>query len=233
MEVIFRCPPALEPVLPRPYAAVEALPEWFKSMPLKAHSALLGTDEWTVKRCPPFIDAMTYGFMMPLAADISYKDGAFSWDWEIAGTPLSAHTRSPIDFHDSAQAVGSPFFEEDSFLVKFNGFWTIELPPGHSLLVTHPINRADLPFLTLTGLVDVDRYKDNFVNFPAAWIKKDFEGVVAKGTPVAQCIPVQRENWSLRCETLSEAALQRQAELHLSILGEPGVYRKHFRSAKR
>ncbi|MFI4986820.1 MAG: hypothetical protein ACHQF3_05220 [Alphaproteobacteria bacterium] len=233
MEVIFRCPPWLEGKLPRPYPAVEALPEWFKSMPLKAYSATLGNEEWTVKRCPPFIDAMTYGFMMPLAADLAYKDGAFSWDWEIGGTPLSEHTRSPIDFHDSIQATGSPFFEEDCFLVKFNSFWTIELPPGYSLLVTHPINRADLPFLTLTGLVDADRYKDNFVNFPGAWIKKDFEGVVPKGTPVAQCIPVARESWALRCEPLSESALARLAELRMTIQSEQGVYRKNFRTAKR
>ena len=233
MEVVFRCPPWLEATLPRPFAAVEALPEWYKSMPLKAHSAVLGSEEWTVKRCPPFIDAMTYGFMMPLATDLAYKDGAFSWDWELAGSPLSEHTRSPIDFHDNSQAVGSPYFEEDCFLIKFNSFWTIELPPGYSLLVTHPINRADLPFLTLTGLVDADRYKENFVNFPAAWSKKDFEGVIPKGTPVAQCIPVEREIWQLRCETLSQPALARLAELRMTLQGEPGIYRKRFRTVKR
>jgi len=233
MEVVFRCPAGLEAILPRPYAAVEGLPEWFKNMPLKAKSAVLGGEDWTVKRCPPFIDAMTYGFMMPLAADLTYTDGAFSWDWGIGGTPLSEHSRSPIDFHDNSQAIGSPFFEEDCFLIKFASFWTIELPAGYSLLVTHPVNRAELPFLTLTGLVDADRYTENFVNFPAAWIKKDFAGVLPKGTPVAQCIPVEREKWTLRCEALSDGQSSRLAELRMTINAERGVYRKNFRANKR
>ena len=233
MDVVFRCPPALEAVLPRPFPAVEGLPEWFKTMPLKVYSEVLGGEDWTVKRCPPVIDAMTYGFMMPLAADLVVKDGAFSWDWQIPGTPLSAHTRSPIDFHDSSQVIGSPFFEADSFLVKFNGFWTIALPPGYSLLVVHPINRPELPFHTLTGLVDADRYKDNFINFPARWIAKDFAGVLPKGTPIAQCIPVARESWELRCDTLSEEALGHLAELRMTLQSERGVYRKKFRSNKR
>ena len=45
------------------------LPNWFKAMPHVAFSSLLHEEQMTVKKCPPFIDAMTYGFLMPLAAD--------------------------------------------------------------------------------------------------------------------------------------------------------------------
>ena len=86
----------------------------------------------TVKKCPPFIDAMTYGFLMPLdGGDIRLENGEFSWDSEIpvAGN-LRNLTRSPIDYHDSAQVKGTPFFDDDRFIIKFNNFWTIGAAAG-------------------------------------------------------------------------------------------------------
>ena len=73
MTVAFRCPPELEPFLPRPMPAVLGLPDWFKAMPPKAFNPSLGEDSQTLKRCPPFIDAMTYGFLIPLPTDLKGK----------------------------------------------------------------------------------------------------------------------------------------------------------------
>jgi len=87
--------------------------------------------------------------------------GRFLKDRDAPWGALTNCPRSPIDFHDNNQVKGSPFFEEDRFLVKFNCFWTIELPPGYSLLVTHPINRPALPFVSLTGLIAADRCHEN------------------------------------------------------------------------
>jgi hypothetical protein len=89
-------------------------------------------------------------------------------------------------------------FEDDRFLIKFHNLWTIEAPEGYALLFTHPVNRFDLPFTTLTGLVDCDRYHDNWIHFPAHWHDASFSGVLPKGTPVAQCLPVKREKWQAR-----------------------------------
>jgi hypothetical protein len=164
--ITFRCPPELEAILPRPQPAVSGLPDWFKVMPSSAFSDILQIEQMTVKKCPPFIDAMTYGFLIPLVTDLHVEDGAFSWKFDAPRNAIASYSRSPIDFHDSSQVQGTPWFEDDLFLMKFNNFWTIESPPGISLLITHPINRHDLPFTTLTGLVDCDLYKDNFINFP-------------------------------------------------------------------
>src|SRR5690606_739326 len=107
---------------------------------------------------------------------------------------------SPMAAHHGAQVVGSPLFEEGRVLIKFISFWTIEAPPGYSLLFTHPFNRPDLPFVTLTGLVDCDRYVDQFIHFPAAWVDDGFSGVLPKGTPVAQVIPVPRDSLAIDLE---------------------------------
>ncbi len=230
----FRCPPGMENVLPRPIPAVRGLPDWFKDLPQYGFSQLLNKDLMTVKKCPPFIDAMTFGFLMPLSTDLRVEEGESSWDSDIPVVEkLKNSTRSPIGYHDNAQVKGTPFFEDDRFVIKFNNFWAIELPEGYSLFVTHPINRADLPFTTLTGLVDSDLYVDNFINFPAQWNDSEFRGVLPKGTPVAQCMAIKRVKWLEQFDVLSEQAVEDRARISGTIGQEAGLYRRQFRAPKR
>jgi hypothetical protein len=231
--IVFRCPPELDGVIPRPIPAVQGLPDWFRAMPQRAFSAVLQSEQFTLKRCPPFIDAMTYGFLVPLITDVHVENGMFSWDHRVprGSSIIAAH--SPLDFHDNSQVTGSPFFQEDQVLVKFNSFWTIELPPGYSLLITHPVNRPDLPFVTLSGLVDADRYRDNFINFPARWPSPDFRGVLPKGTPLAQCVPLKREDWDARFDLITADGERRINETKELLATETDVYRRRFRAPKR
>jgi hypothetical protein len=97
-------------------------------------------------------------------------------------------------------------------------------------MFTHPANRPDLPFTTVTGLVDCDRYHENWVHFPAHWHDTNFSGVLPKGTPIAQCIPVKRENWTLRTEAFTEQQTQEVHDLTNAIYREPGLYRKQYRA---
>jgi hypothetical protein len=233
MTLTFRCPPELAGIIPPPFPAVQGLPDWFKALPQKAFNAIMQEDSQTIKRCPPFIDAMTYGFMMPLACDVIVENGEFRWDFDMPAGSKSKFNRSPIGFHDPSQVRGSPFFHEDRFIIKFHNYWTIEAPEGYSLLFTHPVNRADLPFTALTGLVDSDLYRENRINFPAYWHDANFNGVLPKGTPVAQCIPVKRESWVANIGTLSEDEAERMNELSAEIDRETGVYRRQFRAGKR
>ena len=231
--IVFRCPSELETILPKPVAAVEGLPAWYKDMPLRAFSDILNSEQLTLKKCPPFIDAMTFGFLIPLMTDIRVEDGMFSWDHAVPANSSPGAAHSPLDFHDNSQATGSPFFEEDQILLKFNSFWMMQAPPGYSLLITHPVNRPDLPFTTLSGIVDADRYRDNFINFPARWIDPDFNGVVPKGTPIAQVLPIKRDGWSARFDTIDVATAARMHELKGLLASERDIYRHRFRAAKR
>jgi hypothetical protein len=233
LSITFRCPPELEPILPRPIPAVLGLPDWFKELPQKRVSAALQEEQLTVKKCPPFIDAMTYGFLLPLAADLKVENGEFSWEREVPSGAFSFYSRAPIDFHDSNQVAGTPLFDDDRFILKFHNFWTIELPPGYSILVTHPVNRHDLPFVTLTGLVDADRYRDNFIHFPARWRDPGFSGTLPKGTPIAQCLPLKRDRWSAQFGAITGEMATRLHEVAGRVSREQGVYRRQFRAAKR
>jgi len=130
MTLTFRCVPELDKILPRPIPAMLSLPDWFKAMRQKEFNAITGKDEQTVKRCPPFIDAMTYGFLIPLAIDLEVRNGEFSWEFDGPWDFVTEFPQSPIDFHDPSQVVGTPLFDGDRFVIKFNNFWTIEAPPA-------------------------------------------------------------------------------------------------------
>ena len=232
MRVTFRCDPALVDRLERPAPARERLPAWLRAMPATAFSHVHATAVRTVKQCPPFLDAMGHGFVIPLPCDIHVADGRLSWDWDLAPLSVEAHPRSPVSFHVPAQVTGTPFHHPDRAVVKFNSFWTIELEPGWSLFATHPVNRDDLPFRTLTGLVDADRFSDVGILFPAQWTDPSFAGTLPRGTPVAQCFPVPRAPLDLRCEPFDADRQRRYASMAAELLGAPGHYRKALR-AKR
>ena len=232
MKITFRCPPELLDFLPRPVPARDGLPAWLRTMPGDAEVPDLGGAIRTLKHCPPFIDAMRAGFLMPLAADVRVEGGTFSWDWDLPVTALGRTSRSPLGFHHAEQATGSPLHDPERVFLKFNSFWTIELEPGWSMLVSHPANRADLPFQTLTGIVDADLFRDGLIQFPARWLDPSFTGVLPRGMPVAQCIPVPREALDLTFETLEGDAAARFAEVKDALAAEPGIYRKRFHAGR-
>jgi hypothetical protein len=199
---------------------------------MRQFSELHGQEIRTVKQCPPFVDAMAYGFVVPLPCDVQVEQGRLSWDWNLPVLEVRGHTRSPLSFHVPAQVAGTPFHDDQRSIVKFNSFWTIELDPGWSLFATHPVNRADLPFRLLTGLVDADRFHAVGIFFPAVWTDPDLCGVLARGTPIAQCFPVPRAQAELRFEPLSPERIGSYEEVTAAVLATPGVYRRRFRDRR-
>jgi hypothetical protein len=199
-------------------------------MPTEAPSVLTGRSIDTVKLCSPFIDGMTQGFLIPLLCDVKVDRGEFTWDLDLPVDDVVGFPRSPLGFHDPGQVAGTPLHDPDRFLIKFHNLWTIEAPEGYALLFMHPANRFDLPFTTLTGLVDCDTYRDSWIHFPAHWHDANFQGLLPKGTPVAQCVPIKRQVWSVRTESFSDEDARRAEQLTTEIGREKGVYRRRFRA---
>lgn len=220
MKIRFSCPPALEGVLPPPQLARRTTPDWYKAMAMETPLPEGGVD-LTVKHCMPFIDALTTGFVIPLQADIVVEDGQFRWDWP--------YEESPLGLHFPTQAPGVPFIDQNEVVVKAHNFWTIRTEAGFATLFTHPLNRLDLPFRTLSGLVDTDGFDALPVHFPMVWVDRGFEGRLAAGTPVAQCIPVRRERLELEIETMTEQEYSDARALKKRITTERGYYKTHIR----
>jgi hypothetical protein len=99
--------------------------------------------------------------------------------------------------------------------------------------VTHPFNRDDLPFRTLTGVVDSDRFHQIGLLFPARWLDPARVCGLPAGTPVAQCVPVRREALDLRFAPFAAAEAAAFTEVGDAVLRVPGVYRDRFRARAR
>jgi len=220
MRVRFSCPPAMYDGLPRPVPARRTTPDWFRAMPMQ-NPLPEGGEDLTVKHCAPFVDALTLGFTIPLQCDVTVKDGKFSWDWP--------YEDSPMGLHFPTQAPGAPFVDAGEVVVKAHNFWTIHTEPGFSTLFTHPLNRLDLPFRTLSGLVDTDGFDALPVHFPMIWVDRDFDGTLAAGTPVAQCVPVRREALELDVAAMTAAEHEAAQALKRSLKSERGYYKTHMR----
>lgn len=183
-----------------PIPAVQSLPDWYKAKkPFidggKKHQAFANnTKNVSVKWCNPFGDALGSGYFILLENDVQVKqvDDTQEFVWLRGGDGfIGSHLKQQISPELIPQG-----YSQDPW--KFLNFWGIKTPAGYSTLFTHPMNRTELPFLTLSGVVDTDDYNQP-VNFPFI-IKNDFEGIIEAGTPIAQVMPFKRENWESEIE---------------------------------
>jgi hypothetical protein len=189
---------ALKNKIIEPVPAIKMLPEWYKKISrfYKDNSIRSlnpindrGTDgsASSTKLCMPFFDAMTSGYMYLLDEDLHVsldEEGRPVLNW--AGDIMICDKRLMND-------VAIPYQHHPSHF-GFKMHWYYETPPGYSVLITHPMNRHDLPFTTLSGIVDSDIWGlPVFISF---FLKRNFVGVIPKGTPLFQIIPIKREEWS-------------------------------------
>jgi hypothetical protein len=174
-----------EETFPRPQPANKLIPEWFKTMPAEAPSR--DRTKQTVKQCPPFLEALTCGYIIPVPADIWLSldhQGGFQGKWSYPGIVL---------LHDPAQARGAPF--ESCPVVKICNPWLVRTPPGYSTLFTPLLNRFQTQALPLAGLVETDLFYRE-VNFPTVLMIRPGQTVhLAKGTPLVQAIPIKRDEF--------------------------------------
>lgn len=162
--------------------AKKFIPDWYK------------TGEFSsLKNCMPFLDAFLTGYIISLPYDlhVSLDEGKP----EIKLSDGSIYNGSVRDI-ESPQIV--PFKHYD---VEFA--WdlctALTIPSGASVLFTHPLNRHDLPFTTLSAVIDGE-----FTLVPHGaipfYIKEGFEGVIKSGTPVAQVVPFAQDSWKFELD---------------------------------
>jgi hypothetical protein len=172
-------------IFPHPYPAYKAVPEWFKSMPLDNVTG--GVLKRTVKNCVPFLDALTCGYIIPLATDIG-----LSVD-ESGVLHFESRTIALFDIHRSNQFPGAPFANFP--VVKISNPWLIRTPPGYSTLFLPVLNRFGIPLVPLAGLVETDTFYRE-VNFPSVLtIGPGTKLTLPRGTPLVQVIPIKRDEF--------------------------------------
>lgn len=189
----FYCHPNYHDVIPEPKPAVKHLPDWFKSLPPELENKTdpaFNIPVMTAKKCFPMLDAMSFGFIIPLCGDLQV-----TVDEDM--TDIKVHNPQEIrvaEFHDVDQVGGQNAPRFPLSPVKFINHWVIKTAPGWSTLFIPPINHVDAPFTCLGGMVDTDNYPKE-VNFPAVWNEPGFNGVLPAGTPLVTAIPIKRNSF--------------------------------------
>jgi hypothetical protein len=192
-----------------PVSAKSIVPDWYKNGEMAVSSqtlkvARLGDSSIIggIKSCIPFLDAMISGYFICLWEDVYVKTSDVVEDfYSVEKNPYTNKYEKKQSIHlrmieERIGDIGHTIPRPSGFCKNhmiFKGQWGIRLPKGWSLLVTHPLNRFDLPFITTSGIIDSDEWWTGG-NIPF-FFQKNFEGVITKGTPVAHIIPIKRSSW--------------------------------------
>ena len=202
--------------VPAPTAAAQHVPEWLKQMPPDVQTRKgegFGTNS-TLKRCMPFVDAMTAGYVIPIAGDVQF----YMADATNLDIVSPEHL---VEWQNDQVFPGAPFGQR--IIVKFMNRWVVRTPPGYSTLFLPLLNQVRMPFQILAGLVETDTYY-NQVHFPAICLMRPGEAFQLKrGTPIVQAIPIARETFK---STLGEVDAAQVAATKDGLKANEHLYRE-------
>jgi hypothetical protein len=177
-----------------PKPASKVIPEWYKNTPSYVNDGKKeilqdGNTPHTIKKCIPVLDSMTAGYIMFTQVDIFIK--------QTEGTPtFSWPSQDAISFHPIEQAPLHPTVNDFPF-PKWTNHYSIKTSPGYSTLFIPPLHNPNGFFNIFPGIVDTDSYISP-VNFPFTMNDPKWEGLIPAGTPMAQVIPIKRDNWKMK-----------------------------------
>lgn len=178
-------------VFPKPKRAGKHIPEYYRKLSAEMDN---NPQSGTAKRCVPFMEAITTGYIIPIWSDLYVK----AEDGEIEMTfPDNLPMDQSIGHHDYQQLKDHPASDMSygKNLLKFINPWVINTPPGVSCLFTTPMNHFEARFKLVDGIVDTDTYYQH-INFPFVWTGGDGEFFIEKGTPLVQVFPFVRYEFS-------------------------------------
>jgi hypothetical protein len=209
------------------YPAKNFIPEWYKLAKPKKQENFIFEDLKVngFKHCMAFLDSFTSGYIMCTPQDIvikrinseenliTYSNNSYEL-LELRRTGDNPTLPVPMGYQDKHYA--------------WHTYTSLKIKKDYSALVTHPLNRFDLPFLTLSGIMDLDSTVGGG-NIPF-FLQEGFEGVIPAGTPMAQIIPFKRENWFSKEDPLIVEEAKRSRQASFTSIG--GWYKKNRWSKK-
>jgi hypothetical protein len=218
----------------KPVPSDKKMPEWWKKSERyfinketgEPFFDFQGDKALTFKACPALLDIFSVGYFLITPCDIEFfnEDG-------IKKIKLDGNFS---DF--CAPRIEMPGLEVPKGYLKdhFRWYpnWSPELPEGYSALYINPINRFDLPFISMSGIIDND--KTNTPGFIPFFVREDFEGVIPAGTPYLQIIPFKRENWDseFKYHDSESIRLRQVKSAEIFRIKGGGGYKKHVWSRK-
>lgn len=222
-----------EQVVPVPQPASKHSPEWWKSTPAfrngskPVFSPEEGGPDLSVKMCVPFADTFRLGYIQTTWTDIfisPHEGDEHGFDFYTANEPEIFTVRPHVSTRPNGG--GNTYYPVE---LEWKTQWVPKLPEGYSALLTHPLNREDLPFTTLSGVIDADRYHHDRQGNHPFYIKKGFSGIIPAGTPMYQIFPFKRDDWEADYEGYSEQTRYDDIKAHNVFWG---AYKNRFWTKK-
>lgn len=211
-----------------PKSSQSLIPQWFKDIPMYATSKekesklklFKGFDtNMTVRKCVPFVDAMTLGYTIDTPCEVileQTEDKGYHINWKLNAEVFTLHSGNSM--------MIEPPYGYHNHVSKFN-WGTIPITPkGYSTLVLPSFIEHDSPFKALPAIIDTDVSEFSF-SLPV-WVSNHHEGIIKMGTPIAQLLPFKRDNWKMETgywkdgeyETLREISFARKVSNHYARL---------------
>jgi hypothetical protein len=232
------------PGIETPQPASSHIPNWYKD--LESYMGGIkkpdgqGNTTATIKRCMPVFDSITAGYIITSPVDVyvsirEYKPTNSQTGELVENLPTQKVQHfewsafDPIKFHIIEQAPNHPMKNMHAY-AKWMSPWSIKTPKGYSTMFIQPMHRESA-FTIFPGVVDTDNHLTP-VNFPFVTNDPFFEGLIPRGTPIAQVIPFKRESWKLQLGGNKE--LQEQQESSNKLLSKLfDGYKDIFRQEKQ
>lgn len=181
----------------KPLPMKRLIPEWYRQAESHweapdGHGHMM--DGEGLKKCMPYMDTLVTGYAILTPYDIFVKEneeGKLEISWNAPDSLTSFVNERPKEL---GSTMPRPAGHHPNHLV-WSGVWGFKTPRGYSALLTHPLNRFDLPFTTTSGIIDSDEWFSPG-NIPF-FMKEGFTGVIPAGTPIVQVIPIKRKSWKM------------------------------------
>ena len=205
------------------------LPNWFVKTPSWSEEKKgIRTDEFqTIKQCPAVPEFMNMGFTIPLWCDLRIKindDGTAEW-----GAP---RTSFHFGIHPEDQLTNYlPQYAKPTLVLKTHCPWKIKTPPG-ILLLQLPMLWHFNPIFTVAAGVIWSEFQHE-INQQVMFHEKG-EFILQQGTPLAQYIPIRREefNYDIGDQTPEQRLHQQRSWLKTQIQFRGG-YKQHIKKLKK
>lgn len=204
-------------------------PEWYRKAPMYyAHgkkenkpriiSGQKQDKNLTFKHCIPMLDGLNAGYMVELHSDIQCtvdEDNNYFLEWLQEQDIFSVHG-------DNTEFITPPIGYHKR-VIKYHWLTVPKTPKGYSSLIIKPLGFNDLVLHQVPAIIDTDK-SDQVFDLPM-WVKEGYEGIIPKGTPLAQVIPFKRDNWQSEY-VLDETYKHADEKGFLSVI--QGFYKKNI-----
>lgn len=172
---------------PVPVPADRELPEWFRTLRQSLEDLPIPADK-TAKLCMPLNDAMRLGWLLRAPRDLRLRRTDDGVRVDAGGDGVTV-----LDPDQPDRDRNSAFFLPE---VLVSTPWAVDPPADYETLVTQPLNRDELRFTVADMLVDEC---EGGLAVPLYLEREAVE--IGAGEPIAQVVPVAREDLARGVET--------------------------------